>query len=68
MAAAPGYNLPRYPEPEHVFNKRGTQLSFVLDDCKYSNGKIHYTIHMSEFTNVERKRNGWMMDGYLKLN
>ncbi|XP_066253971.1 DNA (cytosine-5)-methyltransferase PliMCI-like [Euwallacea similis] len=38
MAAAPGYVLPRYPEPEHVFNKRGTQLSFVVDDYKYSNG------------------------------
>ncbi|XP_060530589.1 DNA (cytosine-5)-methyltransferase PliMCI-like isoform X2 [Cylas formicarius] len=38
MAAAPGHVLPRYPEPQHVFNKRGTQLSFVVDDCRYSNG------------------------------
>ncbi|XP_030756300.1 DNA (cytosine-5)-methyltransferase 1-like [Sitophilus oryzae] len=38
MAAAPGYILPKYPEPQHVFNKRGTQLSFILDDFKYTNG------------------------------
>ncbi|KAF7281042.1 DNA (cytosine-5)-methyltransferase 1-like [Rhynchophorus ferrugineus] len=38
MAAAPGYTLPRYPEPQHVFNKRGTQLSFIVDDYKYTNG------------------------------
>ncbi|CAG9770763.1 unnamed protein product [Ceutorhynchus assimilis] len=37
MAAAPNYSLPRYPEPLHVFNKRGA-LSFVMDNSKYSSG------------------------------
>ncbi|KAJ8965257.1 hypothetical protein NQ314_004269 [Rhamnusium bicolor] len=38
MAAAPGYILPKYPEPLHVFNKRGTQLSFAVDRSRYYNG------------------------------
>ncbi|KAJ8934705.1 hypothetical protein NQ318_008503 [Aromia moschata] len=38
MAAAPGYVLPKYPEPLHVFNKRGTQLSFAVDGSRYYNG------------------------------
>ncbi|KAJ8970400.1 hypothetical protein NQ317_001491 [Molorchus minor] len=38
MAAAPGYALPKYPEPLHVFNKRGTQLSFAVDGSRYHNG------------------------------
>ncbi|KAL1490162.1 hypothetical protein ABEB36_012901 [Hypothenemus hampei] len=38
MAAAPGYTLPKYPEPLHVFNRRTSQLSFVVDGLKYSNG------------------------------
>ncbi|XP_044758419.1 DNA (cytosine-5)-methyltransferase 1-like isoform X2 [Coccinella septempunctata] len=38
MAAAPGYVLPKYPEPTHVFNKRGCHLSFVVDDNKFDNG------------------------------
>ncbi|KAG5878342.1 hypothetical protein JTB14_023695 [Gonioctena quinquepunctata] len=38
MAAAPGYVLPKYPEPLHVFNKRGCQLSFAVDGCRYFNG------------------------------
>lgn len=44
MAAAPGYTLPMYPEPEHVFNKRGTQLSFVVDDYKYTNGTVGFLV------------------------
>ncbi|KAL3272241.1 hypothetical protein HHI36_022724 [Cryptolaemus montrouzieri] len=38
MAAAPGYVLPQYPEPSHVFNKRGCHLSFVVDQTKFCNG------------------------------
>ncbi|XP_018573692.1 DNA (cytosine-5)-methyltransferase 1 [Anoplophora glabripennis] len=38
MASAPGYNLPKYPEPLHVFNRRGTQLSFAVDGSRYYNG------------------------------
>nr|XP_023026505.1 DNA (cytosine-5)-methyltransferase 1-like [Leptinotarsa decemlineata] len=38
MAAAPGFILPKYPEPMHVFNKRGCQLSFAVDGCRYFNG------------------------------
>ncbi|XP_045468881.1 DNA (cytosine-5)-methyltransferase 1-like isoform X2 [Harmonia axyridis] len=38
MAAAPGYVLPKYPQPSHVFNKRGCHLSFVVDDTKFDNG------------------------------
>ncbi|XP_017781710.1 PREDICTED: DNA (cytosine-5)-methyltransferase PliMCI-like [Nicrophorus vespilloides] len=38
MAAAPGYKLPQYPEPLHVFNKRGCQLSVVVGGRRYSNG------------------------------
>lgn len=38
LAAAPGETLPEYPEPTHVFNKRGMQLNVVVDDCKYSTG------------------------------
>ncbi|CAH0549085.1 unnamed protein product [Brassicogethes aeneus] len=38
MAAAPGHVLPRYPEPKHVFNKRGCQLSFAVDGVRYENG------------------------------
>ncbi|CAH1179610.1 unnamed protein product [Phaedon cochleariae] len=38
MAAAPGFILPKYPEPLHVFNKRGCQLSFTVDGWRYFNG------------------------------
>nr|XP_023027975.1 DNA (cytosine-5)-methyltransferase PliMCI-like [Leptinotarsa decemlineata] len=38
MAAAPGFILPKYPEPIHVFNRRGCKLSFVVDGGRYSNG------------------------------
>lgn len=38
MASAPGYFLPKYPEPLHVFNRRGTQLSFAVDGSRYYNG------------------------------
>lgn len=38
MASAPGYVLPKYPEPLHVFNRRGTQLSFAVDGSRYYNG------------------------------
>lgn len=40
MAAAPGYVLPKYPEPMHVFNKRACQLSFSVDGYRYGNGKM----------------------------
>lgn len=34
LAAAPGEVLPDYPSPLHVFNKRASQLSVVVDDKK----------------------------------
>lgn len=43
MAAAPGYVLPKYPEPQHVFNKRGCQLSVVVGDFKFTTGKENTT-------------------------
>lgn len=39
IAAAPGCVLPRYPEPQHVFSKRGCQLSVVVNDYKFCTGK-----------------------------
>lgn len=39
LAAAPGYPLPKLPEPLHVFSKRGCHLSFALDGVRYVNGK-----------------------------
>lgn len=38
MAAAPGTPLPRYPEPLHVFHKRGCQLSFQVNGVRYTTG------------------------------
>lgn len=38
IAAAPGFSLPRYPEPQHVFTKRGCQLSFIVNNSKFSTG------------------------------
>ncbi|KAF5303293.1 hypothetical protein FQA39_LY10032 [Lamprigera yunnana] len=38
MAAAPGCKLPRYPDPQHVFSKKGCQLSVAVDDFKYNTG------------------------------
>ncbi|KAK5639618.1 hypothetical protein RI129_012110 [Pyrocoelia pectoralis] len=38
MAAAPGFLLPVYPEPQHVFSKKGCQLSVPVDDFKYYTG------------------------------
>ncbi|XP_057663832.1 DNA (cytosine-5)-methyltransferase PliMCI-like [Diorhabda carinulata] len=37
MASAPGYVLPKYPEPQHVFNKKVTHLSFSVDGDIYYN-------------------------------
>ncbi|CAG9855238.1 unnamed protein product [Phyllotreta striolata] len=37
MAAAPGYVLPKFPEPQHVFSRKGTHLAFVVDGFNYSN-------------------------------
>lgn len=38
MAAAPGYVLPKFPEPMHVFSRRECILSLVIDDVRYYNG------------------------------
>ncbi len=35
LAAAPGEKLPFYPEPTHVFAKRGMQLSVQVDEKRY---------------------------------
>lgn len=35
MAAAPGEQLPFYPEPTHVFNKRGSSLNVQVGDKKF---------------------------------
>lgn len=39
LAAAPGFVLPNYPEPAHVFSKRGCQLAVQVAEHKYNNGK-----------------------------
>lgn len=39
IAAAPGYKLPNFPEPQHVFSPRGCHLSVFIDGTKYTNGK-----------------------------
>lgn len=38
LAAAPGYILPKYPEPTHVFSKRGCQLTVQVAEHRYNNG------------------------------
>ena len=35
LAAAPGEKLPSFPEPTHVFNRRGCQLSVVVGGRKF---------------------------------
>ncbi|XP_050436702.1 DNA (cytosine-5)-methyltransferase PliMCI-like [Adelges cooleyi] len=35
LAAAPGEKLPLYPEPKHVFNRRGSSLSIQIGDHKF---------------------------------
>ena len=35
LAAAPGEQLPLFPEPLHVFAPRACQLSVVVDDKKF---------------------------------
>ena len=35
LAAAPGEKLPRYPEPLHVFSRKGMSLTVTADDIKY---------------------------------
>ncbi|XP_050512373.1 DNA (cytosine-5)-methyltransferase PliMCI [Diabrotica virgifera virgifera] len=37
IAAAPGNVLPKYPEPLHVFSKKGTHLTFNVDGYSYYN-------------------------------
>lgn len=37
MAAAPGEKLPLYPEPLHVFNRRGSSLNIQIGDKKFKN-------------------------------
>ena len=50
LAAAPGEKLPLYPEPTHVFSKRGCQLTVVVDDqkfqsnCKWINSAPYRTV------------------------
>lgn len=39
MAAAPGFILPKFPEPQHVFNKKGCQLAVPVDNLKFYTGK-----------------------------
>ena len=46
MATAPGIRLPAYPEPMHVFNKRGCQLSVQVGDYRYHNGKTFIHIYL----------------------
>lgn len=35
MAAAPGFALPKYPEPQHAFSKKACQLSVLVDNFKF---------------------------------
>lgn len=44
FAAAPGYVLPSYPEPLHVFNKRGCQLSVQVGEFKFSTGNLKFLL------------------------
>ena len=44
LAAAPGEKLPLFPEPTHVFSRRGCQLTVVVDDQKFiSNSRWFYS-------------------------
>ncbi|KAK4878394.1 hypothetical protein RN001_010900 [Aquatica leii] len=43
MAAAPGFTLPNYPDPQHVFSKKGCQLSVPVDNFKYYTGVRWYS-------------------------
>ncbi|XP_037079528.1 DNA (cytosine-5)-methyltransferase 1-like [Pollicipes pollicipes] len=36
MASAPGFRLPLYPEPQHVFSLRASSLAMVMEDTKYT--------------------------------
>ncbi|XP_052741577.1 DNA (cytosine-5)-methyltransferase 1 [Bicyclus anynana] len=36
LAAAPGYRLPRYPEPTHVFSRRACSLTTTIDGKRFS--------------------------------
>ncbi|KAK5638240.1 hypothetical protein RI129_012535 [Pyrocoelia pectoralis] len=38
MAAAPGFVLPKFPDPQHVFSKKGCQLAVPVDNFKYYTG------------------------------
>ncbi|KYB29654.1 DNA (cytosine-5)-methyltransferase PliMCI [Tribolium castaneum] len=40
IASAPGYQLPRIPEPQHVFLQRGSRLDIYVDGVKYTNGNF----------------------------
>jgi len=44
LAAAPGEVLPRYPEPENVFSRVGTQLSVEIDGKRF-NPQTRWTSH-----------------------
>ncbi|GBP47570.1 DNA (cytosine-5)-methyltransferase 1 [Eumeta japonica] len=36
LAAAPGFNLPLYPEPTHVFSRRACSLTATIDGKRYT--------------------------------
>lgn len=38
MAAQPGCVLPKFPEPLHVFSRRESNLSMIIDGLRYHNG------------------------------
>lgn len=42
FAAAPGYKLPEYPIPTHVFTRRACTLSIAIDGKRYNTNLIHY--------------------------
>uniref|UniRef100_A0A671WZ84 DNA (cytosine-5)-methyltransferase n=1 Tax=Sparus aurata TaxID=8175 RepID=A0A671WZ84_SPAAU len=65
LAAAPGEELPRYPEPLHVFAPRACSLSVVVDEKKYvsnvtrGNGGIYRTITVRDtMSDLPEIRNG----------
>uniref|UniRef100_A0A3Q3G927 DNA (cytosine-5)-methyltransferase n=1 Tax=Labrus bergylta TaxID=56723 RepID=A0A3Q3G927_9LABR len=65
LAAAPGEELPRYPEPLHVFAPRACSLNVVVDEKKYvsnvtrGNGGIYRTITVRDtMSDLPEIRNG----------
>ncbi|XP_043265173.1 DNA (cytosine-5)-methyltransferase PliMCI-like [Colletes gigas] len=69
LAAAPGQQLPKYPEPTHVFSKRVCQLSVLVDNRKYNSNCTwtesapFRTINVKDaMSDLPEIKNGWSKD------